>query len=103
MDITRIKNLAGIDLPKTEADTNMMLNEALVIPPDAGVEQIAAMFDAARRAMSLVHKLKNPVDRKKHMSSVFVNMNKIRAALQRAMDAEDAKIAGRTAMTEPQL
>lgn len=90
MDIQRLKGLAGVTL--TETDTNPMLNEAVVIPADTSIEQLEFMFDAARRAMGFVNKLKNPVDRKKHLSAVFANINKLRAALARAIEAEDAKI-----------
>ena len=100
MDIKRIKSLAGIVQPKTEFQTNQMLNEATIIPQDADLDQLGAMFDAAKRALGLVNRLKNPVDRKRHLSAVFSNLNKIRAALVRAMEAEDVKIAGIQAMTD---
>ena len=87
MDMNRIKDLAGVDTTKPEIETNKMLNEATVIPVDASIDQIAAMFDAARRGLGLVNKLKNPADRKKHLKAVFVNLNKIRAALARQIES----------------
>jgi hypothetical protein len=93
MELARMKQLAGITESKDELDTNIMLNEAVVIPLDATSDQLAGMFDAARRAMGLINRLKNPIDRKKHLSAVFSNLNKIRAALSRMIAAEDEKIA----------
>jgi hypothetical protein len=88
MDMKRLKDLAGMDVSRPEIETNKMLNESTVIPVDASIDQIAAMFDAARRGLGLVNKLKSPSDRKRHLRAVFINLNKIRAALARLIESE---------------
>lgn len=47
-------------------------------------------FNAARKGIGLVNKLKNSEERKKHRSAVMSNMNKLRGLMQRI----DKKIAG---------
>lgn len=84
MDMSQIKELAGI---KPSADAQL-LNEAVEIPANVTVEQVMAMFDAAKRALGLANKLKDPADKKKHMSVVLGGLNKIRAAIKR-MSKED--------------
>jgi cytochrome c1 len=88
MDMKRLKDLAGMDVSRPEIETNKMLNESTVIPIDASIDQIAAMFDAARRGLGLVNQLRNPADKKKHLRAVFINLNKIRAALARLIEDE---------------
>lgn len=87
MDLKRIKDLAGVDTTKPEIETNVMLNEATIIPADASLDQIAFMFDAAKRGIGLVNRLKNPADKKKHLKAVFGNVNKLRAALARTIES----------------
>lgn len=83
MDLTRMKQLAG--LPQEEPGVNEMLNEATIIDPSMGLEEIAAMMDGARRGLGIANKLTDPVMKKKHLRAIFINMNKIRAALARAL------------------
>jgi hypothetical protein len=85
MDMNRLKDLAGMSTAKTEIETNKMLNEATVIPIDASLDQLMAMLDAARRGLGLINRLKNPIDKKKHLTAVFGNLNKIRASLARTI------------------
>lgn len=94
MDLTRMKQLAG--LPQEEPSVNEMLNEATVIDASMGLEEIAAMMDGARRGLGIANKLTDPVMKKKHLRAIFINMNKIRAALARAlrdMEETDVEIA----------
>lgn len=59
--------------------------ETTVIPGDVTVDQIMKMFDAAKRAVGLINTIKNVELRRKHMTAVFINMNKIRGAMQKLM------------------
>lgn len=86
MDITRIKQLAGQQL--SEAESNIMLDEMAIISTDATIDQVAAMLDAAKRGLGFANKLRNPADKKKHVRAVFINLNKIRAALSRYLDLD---------------
>lgn len=96
MDLTRMKELAG--LPVDEKETMIMtemLNEATVIDDATSLDQIAAMMDGARRGLGLANKLTDPVMKKKHLRAIFINMNKIRAAIARHlrdMDVTDDEI-----------
>ena len=96
MDLTRMKELAG--LPVDEKETIVMtemLNEATVIDDTTSLDQIAAMMDGARRGLGLANKLTDPVMKKKHLRAIFINMNKIRAAIARHlrdMDVTDDEV-----------
>ena len=57
------------------------LQEDVAIPADATINDVMKMFDAAKKAVGLMNRLKNPVDRKKHAAAIFRNMNKIRAMI----------------------
>lgn len=87
MDISRMKHLAG--LPQADSHPEPLL-EVVEIPEDVTIEQLVERLDACKRALSLVHKLPDPQDRKKWMSAAFVNLNKIRGALQRMLAKMDA-------------
>ena len=63
-----------------------MLNEATVIPEGASLEQIEMMLGAAKRGIGIANALRDPVEKKKHLRAIFVNMNKIRAALARHVE-----------------
>jgi hypothetical protein len=77
---SRLMELAGIGQSE-------MLIEAVEIPDNVSLDQIASMMDAAKRGLGIVNKMKNPVDKKKHASAVLSNMNKIRSALQRVISS----------------
>lgn len=81
MELNRMKELAGVAI--SEPEHNIMLNEMAVISTDATIDQVAAMLDAAKRGLGFANKLRNPADKKKHVRAVFINLNKIRAALSR--------------------
>ena len=78
MDLERVKQLSGYE---------EQLIEAVEIPDDVTLEDIEKMFDAARRGLGIVNKIKDPVNKKKHASAVLSNLNKIRAAMQRVVNA----------------
>lgn len=80
MELTRIQQLAGV-----VTEDNIMINEAAIIPEDSSIEQITLMLDAARRGLGLANQLRDPIAKKKHIRAVFINLNKIRAALARQL------------------
>lgn len=91
MEIDRLKQLAG--LPQSEENKQYrQLMEVVEIPEDITIEQLVERLDACKRALSLVHKLKDPADKKKWMSATFVNLNKVRGALQRMLAKMDAAV-----------
>lgn len=93
MDIERIRQLAGV--PQTELNVMYrQLNEVVEIPEDVTMEQLIERLDACKRALSIVHRLQDPADKKKWMSATFVNLNKVRGALQRILAKMDATAAG---------
>lgn len=65
------------------------LNEATVIPEDVTVDQVLKMFDAARRGISILNKIKDKNQRKRHASNIFKNLNKIKAMLMRLTEPEE--------------
>ena len=62
------------------------LEEEVAIPFDVTITDVLKMFDAAKRAVGLMNKLKDPNERKKHASAIFKNMNKIRAMIMKLTD-----------------
>lgn len=59
-----------------------LLDESVEIPENVSIEHINTMFDAAKRALGIANKLKDPADRKKHMGRVMSGLNKIRTAIR---------------------
>jgi hypothetical protein len=59
------------------------------LPQDMPLEQMIAELEkrlsAARRGLAFTNRLKNPAQKKKHLSSVLTNMNMIRGQLNRAI------------------
>ena len=66
------------------------LEEATVFPEDVTISEVMKMFDAAKRAVGLMNKMKNPADRKRHASAIFKNMNRIRAMIMKLTDPVDS-------------
>lgn len=60
-------------------DPNLELEEQLDI-----LEQ---RLSAAKRGLGFANRLKNPAQKKKHMSLVLTNLNKIRGNLSKVIDA----------------
>lgn len=95
MDLDRIKQLAGLKHYVTEDEAKLykQLNEVVEIPDDITIEQLTQRLDACKRALAIVNTMKDPADKKKWMSATFVNLNKVRGALQRMISKLDVGIA----------
>ena len=76
----------------TEADTNIMLDEMSAIPVDADPKTVASMLDAANRGLGLANKLSDPVQRKKHVRAVPINLSKIRTALAKFLKIDEEPV-----------
>lgn len=50
------------------------------------LDNLSLRIDAAKKALSLTHKLKDPADRKRHFSAIFSNLNSLRSALKRGLN-----------------
>lgn len=84
MDIIRIKQLAGV--PITESDNTLaQLDEVVQLDDDMQIDDLIRRLDACSRAMALVNKMRDPAEKKKWLGKVFVNLNKIRGAIQRQL------------------
>lgn len=97
MDLSRMKQLAGVPQVDETQDTatQQMLNEATVLSDDMSLDQIAAMMDGARRGLGIANRLTDPEMKKRHVRAIFVNMNKIRAAIARHLrNMEETDIEG---------
>lgn len=64
------------------------LTESTIITRDVTVDEILKMHDAARRGISILNRIKDPAQRKKHASQVFKNLNRIKAMLLRLTEPE---------------
>lgn len=51
------------------------------------LEDLERMMDAARRGLSIAHRLRDPAEKKKHFSRILGNLNRIRGALVREIKA----------------
>lgn len=85
MDIARTRQLAGIAPSKGETTLYRELTEVVEIPQDVSMEELSKRMDACKRALSIATTMQNPEDKKKWVSACFVNLNKVRGALQRMM------------------
>ncbi len=56
------------------------------MPIEEMLETLERRFVAARRGLSLAHRMKNPLQKKKHFASVLSNMNVIRGQLTRVIN-----------------
>lgn len=89
MKLTSVKQ---IPVQLSEADTNIMLDEMAHIPVDADLETVASMLDAAKRGLGFANKLSDPIQRKRHVRAVFINLNKIRAALAKFLEIDNETV-----------
>lgn len=91
MEMSRIKQLAGLKHHVTEGEAKLFqqLNEVVEIPQDITMDELIQRLDACKRALAIVNKMQDPADKKKWMSATFVNLNKVRAALQRMLASLD--------------
>jgi hypothetical protein len=64
------------------------LCETTVIPKDVTIEEILKMYDGARRGISIMNKIKDPGQRKRHASNIFKNLNMIKAMVMRLTEPE---------------
>lgn len=89
MDMTRLKQLAGVSSAsyahRAEYSTLM---EVVQLADDLSMDELIRRLDACRRALGIVNGMTDPADRKKWLSAVFVNLNKVRGALTRLMSKE---------------
>lgn len=86
MDNTRLRQLAGLPTKQDPAYTKLL--EVVQLGDDLSLMDLVDRLDACSRALKIVNSLQDPQDRKKWMSATFVNLNKVRGALQRALRAE---------------
>ena len=95
MDLTRIRQLAGTERVPTQGETALFkqLSEVVEIPADISTEELAKRMDACKRALSIATTMKDPADKKKWVSACFVNLNKVRAALQRMLKQMEPEMA----------
>lgn len=86
-------NTKVVRLPTSESvEENVMLDEMAVIPLDADLETVASMLDAAKRGLGFANKLSDPIQRKRHVRAVFINLNKIRAALAKFLEIDNETV-----------
>lgn len=92
MNIDRMKDLAGIPVHE-ETKLYRTLTEVVELPDNISMDELATRLDHCKKALSLANKLPDPADKKRWLSACFVNLNKVRASLQRMIAAIDAPIA----------
>lgn len=86
MDKKRIRELAGIPYNSATEELDLMEREfqgrnLSIDTEQVSIEDIQRRLDAASRALGLANRIKNPEDKKLHLSRVMSNMNTIRSAL----------------------
>jgi molecular chaperone GrpE (heat shock protein) len=79
MDNTRLRHLAGLP---DQTDESFRILETVEFGTDPTIEDVMRMMDAAKRALSIAHRLPDPAQKRKHFSKILTGMNKIRAYLQ---------------------
>lgn len=84
--LNRVKQLAGIPLEESDQHLMRQLNEYVELTSDISMEDLMRRMDACKRALGIANKLPDKADRLKWVSAVFVNMNKIRAGLKKAIE-----------------
>jgi hypothetical protein len=72
------------------------------LPLEDQLEILEGRLAAAKRGLGFANKLKNPVQKKKHMALVLTNLNKIRASLGKVIEiASQFERAERDYFTDP--
>jgi hypothetical protein len=89
MDVNRIRKLAGVSLTESIDFEDDFLTEVVDLSGPLTIEDLIGRLDACKRALSIASKFKDPADRKKWVSKVFVNLNKVRGALTRLINSLD--------------
>jgi hypothetical protein len=80
--LQKINENANPNLLEQALLENIQELEEFVDTNTMSLEQLEKGFDAARRGLSLAHRLPEE-QRKKHFSRILTNMNKLRAGLAR--------------------
>ena len=101
MDDMRMRKLAGIDTTMLdqlnesiqELDLLEKVYQGRNIGPidtdEMSIEEVQKRMDAGARAFKLVHQLRDPIMRKKHISRIMSNTNTISAALNYMMKNQE--------------
>jgi hypothetical protein len=74
-----------------ELKENVEQLQEFVDAKDMSIEDLQRAFEAARRGLSLAHKLPDPAEKARHFSRILTNMNKIRAVLNRHIKELEAE------------
>jgi hypothetical protein len=87
MDLTRVRQLAGTTRTPEQGEMTLyrQLVEVVELPADISLDEISKRLDACKRALSIATTMQNPADKKKWVSATFVNLNKVRGAMQRML------------------
>ena len=81
----RSKQADGNAWLKPQAESLEEKVSPLFLPPDEALGELEKRMAAARKGLGLANRLKDKVDKKKHLSAVLKNMNSIRASLNQAI------------------
>lgn len=65
------------------------ITEATIIPQNVTIEEILKMYDAARRGISILNKIKDKSQRKHHASNIFKNLNVIKSMIMKMTDIDN--------------
>lgn len=85
-DYSRLMKLAGIEqVSEKDLEENIRDLAPLQLDQDVPLEDLEFRLDAAKRGIGLANRLRNPEEKKAHLSRVFSNLNKIQGALKRAI------------------
>lgn len=104
MDTNRLQKLAGMDTnilrEYDESVKEMELLEKMypgrhglnIDTNQISVEEIQKRMEAASRALSIVHRMRDPQYKKQHFARIMSNMNTIRGALKYMMNQADQEL-----------
>lgn len=85
-DYKRLMKLAGIEqVSEEDLAENVRDLSPLQLDQEIPLEDLEFRLDAAKRGIGLANRLRNPEEKKAHLSRVFSNLNKIQGALKRAI------------------
>lgn len=98
----RLLDLAGVeDVSAEQLEENISELAPYQVEQGLSLEDIEFRLDAAKRGVGLANKLRNPEEKKAHLSRVFTNLNRLNGALRTAIedintaDREDRKASMR--------
>lgn len=103
MDLARTRQLAGMTRTPQQGEGTLYreLTEVVEIPADISMDELGKRLDACKRALSIATTMTDPADKKKWVSATFVNLNKVRAALQRMIKQMDATPVAAAPASQP--